>query len=76
MAKAYVLTNATMGEETLTRDAIAKIEGVTKSESVYGVYDIVVTVEHEDMETLKQIIANKIRRADGVRSTLTLVVSP
>ena len=76
MNKAYVLVNTQIGEEQAVRDKLAKIKGVTKAELVYGVYDIVVTVEHENSDTLKQIIRDKVRRVDDVRSTLTMIVTP
>jgi DNA-binding Lrp family transcriptional regulator len=76
MQKAYVLVNTKMGEEQAVRDKLAEIEGVTKAELVYGVYDIVVTIEHESMSALKQVVNDKVRRVDDVRSTLTMIVTP
>jgi DNA-binding Lrp family transcriptional regulator len=76
MQKAYVLVNTQIGEEQAVRDKLAEIEGVTKAELVYGVYDIVVTIEHESMSALKQVVNDKVRRVDDVRSTLTMIVTP
>ena len=76
MQKAYVLVNTQIGEEQAVRDKLAKIEGVTKAELVYGVYDIVVTVEHENKDTLKEVVNYKVRRVDDVRSTLPMIVTP
>jgi len=76
MNKAYVLVNTQIGEEQAVRDKLAKIKGVTKAELVYGVYDIVVTVEHENKDTLKEVVNYKVRRVDDVRSTLTMIVTP
>lgn len=76
MEKAYICINAQIGQELAVRDKIAKIEGVTKAECVYGVYDIVAIVEHKNKDALKDIITNKIRRVEDVRSTLTMIVTP
>jgi DNA-binding Lrp family transcriptional regulator len=76
MQKAYVLVNTQIGEEQAVRDKLAEIEGVTKAELVYGVYDIVVTIEHESMSALKQVVNDKVRRVNDVRSTLTMIVTP
>ena len=77
MGKAYVLVNTQNGQAQTVRDSMAKIEGVTRAECVYGVYDVVVAVEHENIDKLKEIVTWKIRRVDGVKSTLTLIfVSP
>ena len=65
-----------IGQEQASKDKIAKIVGVTKAELVYGVYDIVATIEHEDLSKLKDIITNKVRRVEDVRSTLILIVAP
>jgi len=41
---------------------------------VYGVYDIVAKVEADTIGKLKEVIASKVRRVSGVRSTLTMIV--
>jgi DNA-binding Lrp family transcriptional regulator len=41
---------------------------------VYGAYDVIVQVEAETMDQLKDIITWKIRRLSKVRSTLTTMV--
>ncbi|MCK5626950.1 Lrp/AsnC ligand binding domain-containing protein [Candidatus Bathyarchaeota archaeon] len=41
---------------------------------IYGVYDIIVKVEAENMEKLKEIVTFKIRRLNDVRNTLTMTV--
>lgn len=41
---------------------------------VYGVYDVILKIEAESMEKLKEIVSWKIRRLDKVRSTLTMLV--
>ena len=53
---------------------VRAIEGVEEAEMVYGVYDIVVKVKTETMDTLKQIVTYRIRRIDKVLSTQTLLV--
>ena len=74
MPMAFVLINANLGaEEELVRELKAT-EGVKEIFSVYGVYDIVVRIEAESMEKLKETITWKIRRLEKVRSTLTMIV--
>ena len=74
MPQAFVLINSEIGaEEELLKD-LKKIENVKEAYSVYGVYDIIVKVEADTMERLKEIVTWKIRRLDKVRSTLTMVV--
>jgi len=69
---AFVLINAELGVD------IAKdLKGIPEAKQVYGVYgvyDYVVRLEADTMEKLKDVITNKIRRMNGVRSTLTMMV--
>jgi DNA-binding Lrp family transcriptional regulator len=46
---------------------------VKKSHRVYGVYDMIAEVEADSMDALKEIVTWKIRRLEGVRSTLTAI---
>ena len=41
---------------------------------VYGVYDIVALVEGESMDKVKETITWKLRKLNGVKSTLTMIV--
>lgn len=74
MPSAIVLINTEIGGEEDVFNEISKIEGVREVYIVYGVYDIVVKVEAENMEKLKETIANKIRKLPKVRSTLTMII--
>jgi DNA-binding Lrp family transcriptional regulator len=41
---------------------------------VYGVYDIIIKVEAETTQAIKDTVFSKIRRIDNVRSTVTMMV--
>ena len=74
MPTAFLLVNAELGaEQDLVRELRA-IENVKQVYFVYGVYDIVVKVEAETMEKLKNTITWKIRRLEKIKSTLTMLV--
>jgi len=74
MPVAFVLINAEIGSEDEVATELRKIGNVKESYVVYGVYDIVVKVEADSMDKLKEIVTWKIRRLDKVRSTLTMIV--
>ncbi len=74
MAKAFVLINSEVGAEDELIEKLQKIENVVEVHNVYGVYDVVVKVETDTMENLKNIIHWKIRGIDKVRSSLTMIV--
>ncbi len=74
MPAAIVLINTEIGTETEVMGALAKIEGVKEIYEVYGMYDIVVKVEAETHEALRELVINKIRRIPQVRGTTTMIV--
>ena len=74
MLVAFVLINSELGFEEGIVSELNKIEGVKEVYQVYGVYDIIVRIEGETMEEVKDIVTWKIRRLDRVRSTLTMIV--
>ncbi len=69
-----MLINADLGaEDDLLKD-LRGIEFVKEVYIVYGVYDIVVKIEADTLEKVKETITWKIRRLEKVRSTLTMIV--
>ena len=74
MDKAFVLINAEIGAEADVLNKVSRIPEVKEAYMVYGVYDVVTVVEATTMEELRDVIAQRIRRIDKVRSTTTMVV--
>ncbi|AIF83267.1 transcriptional regulator [Candidatus Nitrososphaera evergladensis SR1] len=74
MPKAFVLMNAELGSEDSLVSELKKMEGIKEVYQVYGVYDIVAQVEAEAMEKVKETITWKLRKLNGVKSTLTMIV--
>ena len=74
MPKAFVLMNAELGSEDSLVNELKKLESVKEVYQVYGVYDIVAQVEAETMEKVKETITWKLRKLNGVKSTLTMIV--
>ena len=75
LATAYILINVELGREASVMRALEDIPEVKDTNHVYGVYDLVVKVEAESMEVLKEVIHLRIRPLKDVRSTMTLIVS-
>jgi len=74
MNLAFVLINTDLGHDASVADELRKIDEVKDVYGVYGVYDIVVRIEAETLQELKEAISNKIRTLENVRSTLTMIV--
>ena len=74
MPEAFVLMNAELGSEESIINDLQKIDLVKHVYQVYGVYDIVALVEGESMDKVKETITWNIRKLNGVKSTLTMIV--
>ena len=74
MASAIVLINTDAGGEDEVFERLKSMGEVTEVHVVYGVYDIVVKVEADSMDKLKDFVTNTIRKLPKVRSTLTMII--
>lgn len=72
MLKAYLLIICEVGLERSIEEAIRKIENVTNVDVVYGEYDLIVTVQVNDIKQLDGVVT-QIRRIKGVLRTMTLL---
>ncbi|HII35902.1 MAG TPA: Lrp/AsnC family transcriptional regulator [Nitrosopumilaceae archaeon] len=73
MSTAYVLINCDMGTEGSVINEIRSIAGVKSVNGVFGAYDIIVEVQTPTIDNLRETITMKIRKLEGVRTTLTLM---
>jgi DNA-binding Lrp family transcriptional regulator len=71
--KAFVLLNTELGQEAGIIEALSDVEEITNTRSLYGIYDLIIELEAESMDKVKEIVFNKIRRLDNVKSTITLL---
>jgi DNA-binding Lrp family transcriptional regulator len=71
--KAYVLINTELGRESEVTEALRGVKEITAIYSLYGVYDVIVEVEAETMDEVKEVVFNHIRRLGHVRNTMTLI---
>jgi DNA-binding Lrp family transcriptional regulator len=76
MPTAFVLVNYDLGTKT-EQEVINKLKnvpGVIDVSKVNGVYDIVVKVASDALDSLKDTITRQIRAIYAIRSTMTLIV--
>lgn len=73
MHTAFVLINSDIGLESDVLKRLKEVEGVKQAFALYGAYDIIAKVASDSMDDLKQIITWRIRKLEGIRSTLTLM---
>ena len=79
MPTAYVLLNSDLGSDQSIIDEVKQIldkENKIEYEvqGVYGVYDIILKITSNDVDELRAVITNKIRKIHKVQSTLTMMV--
>jgi len=73
MAIAYVLVKCDLGcDEQIIKD-LKPLSDVKEINGTFGAYDMIIKVESDLYETLKEIVTWKIRKLDHVRSTMTLM---
>ena len=74
MPTAYVLINYEIGTERNILNKLKNVPGVVEVSEVNGVYDIVVKLASDNLDSLKETITQHIRTIDSIRSTMTLIV--
>lgn len=66
------MVNSDVGSEAELQSEMKSVEGVVAVYQVYGLFDLVVEVEAESDQKLKEIVFSKIRPLKRVKSTITL----
>jgi len=75
VAKAFVLINTEAGLEQEVVNHLKTMKNVKEAHTVYGVYDAIAFVEAEKIDELKNIVSYELRKINGVRSTVTMMVA-
>jgi DNA-binding Lrp family transcriptional regulator len=75
MPTAYVLINYEIGAEQNILNKLKTVPGVIEASEVNGVYDIVVKMTSDSLDSLKDTITRQIRTIYAIRSTMTLLVT-
>ena len=74
MALAYILISSELCKEDELIKKLRALHEVREAYVTYGVYDIIVKVEAENQQVLKDVVFTSIRKMDEVRTTLTMIV--
>lgn len=75
MPRAFVLFSVESGSEDKVLTKAKNVNGVQEAYISYGVYDIILKVNTNSMEELKELITHSLRKTENVRSTLTLILA-
>jgi DNA-binding Lrp family transcriptional regulator len=74
MVKAYILIKAAVGHEDDVLKNMLELSVTEEAHKVFGPYDIVAEVRGRDMETLVEIITEKVRKIKGIEDTQSILV--
>lgn len=75
MVTGVVLIRLSAGKEKSALARIKDIKGVSHVSAVYGRWDLICDIEADDLQTMTNVVVNKIRSTPGVTSTETLVTT-
>ena len=74
MATAFVLINCEFNSEKNIMQQLKSIDNVKEVYGTFGAYDILVKIESDHVEKIRDTITQKIRKVEKISSTLTLMV--
>jgi DNA-binding Lrp family transcriptional regulator len=73
--EAVVFLNIDIGSEDKIMEQLAVIPEVKAVYFVYGPYDIVIKIQAPDIDKIRSVVREKVRKIEGIRSTTTLIVA-
>ena len=73
--KAYVLVKVRVGEVGPVVKQLRRLEGVLEADITFGPYDIVATIEAEDINDLGNLVYFTIQPIPGIKETLSCLVA-
>jgi DNA-binding Lrp family transcriptional regulator len=73
MTDAYVMLNCELGSEEEIIEQLKQIEQVTDVFETIGTHDMLVKLQAENFEKIREIVSWNIQNMKNVRSTATLI---
>ena len=69
--KAYVLIETAVGMTNTVVNNLRSVPGVTSVDAVVGPYDVIAVLEAEDVNTIGELVTNKVHTVGSVVKTMT-----
>jgi len=73
MTDAYVMLNCELGAESEVIDQLRTLDHVVDVFETIGTYDMLVKLQAENFEKIREIVSWNIQKLKNVRSTSTLI---
>ena len=73
MIVSYTLARVLPAQDKAVYRELTALDVVKEVVLAYGVFDMMITIETENIDELDHIVFNKIRKIEGIVSTTTLI---
>ena len=73
MTDAYVMLNCDLGAESAIIEQLKELEQVVDVFETIGTHDMLVKLQAENFEKIREIVSRNIQQLKNVRSTSTLI---
>ena len=73
MTDAYVMLNCDLGAEAAIIEQLKELEQVVDVFETIGTHDMLVKLQAENFEKIREIVSRNIQQLKNVRSTSTLI---
>ena len=73
MATAFILINTDVAAEESVMEKLKELPEVVTVHLVYGIYDLIVKVQADNLDDLKKGVTGDLRSVDGIRTTMTMI---
>jgi DNA-binding Lrp family transcriptional regulator len=73
MSEAYVLLNVNYKMQSNIIDEVKQLSTVRDVKSVYGIYDLLVIFESDNLQKIKSEIDENLGKIDGIENLTTLI---
>ena len=73
MVVSYTLARVVPAQDKSVYREVNALDVVKEVVLAYGVFDMMITIETENIDELDHIVFNKIRKIEGIVSTTTLI---
>lgn len=73
MASAHILVNCDAGYENQIISEQKKFESIREAKEVYGMFNIIVKLESQNIQELRENSSERVRKIKNIISTITLM---
>ncbi|MHA1686442.1 MAG: Lrp/AsnC ligand binding domain-containing protein [Candidatus Heimdallarchaeaceae archaeon] len=70
---AFILLNVQPGMLEKVREGLRAMDKVKEVHAVYGIYDLIVKIDFENMDELKNQVLNSNIILEGVKNSMTMI---